>query len=134
MKRSTVKQYIETYRDDIALTTDEKFFSESIIMVVEVPHQRKATSLYYYDADDYDRLYLASVEEDADKGGGIECTRENRVEKIEEYAGSDLHNWRKLVGIDEILAFIPVDHQRLEVLRSITDNLAALGVVEEIEG
>jgi hypothetical protein len=134
MKNLTVKQYIETYRDNLALTTEEKFFAKSIIMVVEVPHQRKATSLYYYDANDYDRLYLASVEEDADKGGGIECTPENRIEKIEEYAGSDLHNWRKLVGVDEILLFVPVDHQRLEVLRSITNNLLALGVAEEIEG
>lgn len=34
----------------------------------------------------------------------------------------------------EYVRNIPVDHQRLEVWRSITNNLLALGVAEEIEG
>lgn len=133
MNNLTVKEYIEAFRADLTFTNEEQFFNDSLVMVVEVPHQRKAQTFYYYDSADYVRDYLSWVEEDADKGDGIEYTEENRVKMIEEYAGHDLHSWRKLVGIDEILNFIPTEHQRLETWRAITNDLYSLGIVEEAE-
>lgn len=127
MKNMTVKQYIENHRQDLAIVAD----SADIVIAVEVPHQLKATTFMYFGKNEYERLYLSGVEAKADKGDGIKHPEGTwSAETVEEYAGHDLHSWRKLVGLDEVLNYVPVDHQRLEVYREITKDLLAAGVLE----
>lgn len=133
MKNMTIEEYIENHRKDLSIDRDHPF-AGTVVLVVEVPHQRKAQAFAYAGKEEYERHYLPCVEEQADRGDGIDHPEGGwSAEAVEEYAAHDLHCWRKLTGLDEILSFIPVPHQRLEVWRAVTGDLYRIGILADSE-
>lgn len=119
-----VRDYIAEHTD-IDLTSIRA--NDEIIIIVEVPHQRKSDVFVYIDEDDYKDTYIAAIEE-TDHSGEIEEALEdletdNRTEAAELVAAQDLHSWRKLVGTESILDFEPVRHQEVSVLSQIANVL-----------
>lgn len=119
-----VREYIKNHTE---IELNDITTNSGIVTVIEVPHQRPATTLTYLDNEEYLTRYIGSIEE-TDGGGEIEGAMEwletkDRVQACEEVARADLHSWRKLVGTDEILDFEPTAHQQHKVLAQIAADI-----------